>query len=94
MFRFPRLLKWIAAVVILFLLLLTLFRVLFYFYYKPASLSFPADSFLMGFRLDLRVVCVFGLIMLLLCAIPYLNPFRNTRAKKNSGLFFCPSYFW
>ncbi len=81
MFKLPRLLKWTASVVILFFLFLTLFRFCFYLYYKPAHYAFPADAFLMGLRLDLRVVGILGLLMLLLCTIPYINPFTNPKAK-------------
>src|SRR5215203_1942579 len=93
MLKPPRLLKWIASVVILFLLLLTIFRFLFYIYYKPVNYSFPAEAFLMGLRLDLRVVCILGLLMLILCALPFLNPFRNARAKKFWTIFLSVLFF-
>jgi phosphoglycerol transferase MdoB-like AlkP superfamily enzyme len=80
--KFPRLLKWISSVILLFLLLLSSFRLFFYVYYKPHQYSFPGDAFFMGLRLDLRVACVLGLLMLIFCAWPYLNPFKNRNAKK------------
>src|SRR6478672_12230813 len=80
--KLPRLLRWISSVILLFLLLLTCFRLFFYLYYKPHQYSFPADAFLMGLRLDLRVACVLGLLILILCALPFINPFKNRDAKK------------
>jgi glucan phosphoethanolaminetransferase (alkaline phosphatase superfamily) len=87
MIKLPRLLKWTASVVIIFFLLLTIFRFCFYGYYKPNNYAFPADAFLMGLRLDLRVAGILGLLILLLCAIPFLNPFRNAKAKKFWNIF-------
>jgi phosphoglycerol transferase MdoB-like AlkP superfamily enzyme len=36
----------------------------------------------MGLRFDARVVCIIGLAILLLCAIPFLNPFKNFKARR------------
>src|SRR6476661_3712834 len=80
--KLPRLLRWISSVILLFLLLLTFFLLFFYVYYKPHQYPFPVDAFFMGLRLDLRVACVLGLLMLILCAVPFLNPFKNRNAKK------------
>ena len=97
--KLPRLLKWTASVLILFFLLLTIFRLCFYFYYKPAHYGFPAEAFLMGLRLDLRIVGILGLVMLIVCAFPFFNPFRNPKAKKGwtvflSLLFFIVVFFY
>ena len=93
MLKLPRLLKWTASIVVIYFLLLTLFRVAFYFFYKPAGYSFPADAFLMGIRLDLRIVCILGLLMLLICAIPFINPFRNHKAKTFWNIFLSVLFF-
>ncbi|HEU4634330.1 MAG TPA: LTA synthase family protein [Flavisolibacter sp.] len=87
MLKLPRLIKWAASVVILFFLLLTLFRFCFYIYYKPNHYAFPSDAFLMGLRLDLRAAGILGLLLLLLCAFPFLNPFRNAKAKGFWNIF-------
>jgi len=99
MLKLPRLLKWTASVVILFFLLLTIFRVCFYFYYKPHHYAFPGEAFLMGLRLDLRITGIVGLLMLILCAFPFFNPFKNIKAKKGwtiflSLLFFITVFFY
>ncbi|MGN6399451.1 MAG: LTA synthase family protein [Flavisolibacter sp.] len=83
----PRLIRWVSSVVVIFLLLLGFFRLFFYAWYKPAHYSFPADAFVMGLRLDLRVVGILGLLMLLLCAVPFINPFKNYSAKKFWNIF-------
>ena len=80
--RVPRLLRWIFSVVLLLLAVMTIFRFLFYWAYNPAGKAFSGSAFIMGFRFDARWACGPGLAILLLCAIPFLNPFKNTGAKK------------
>lgn len=41
----------------------------------------------MGLRYDARMVSVIGLFIMLLCAIPLLNPFKNYNAKKFWDIF-------
>ena len=91
--KLPRLLKWISSIVILFLFLLTAFRLFFYIYYKPHHYSFPADAFLMGLRLDLRVACIIGLVVLILCSLPFINPFKNRNARKFWTIFLSLLFF-
>lgn len=78
----PRLLKWTATVVVSFLLIMSLFRLGFHLAYGPGGKGFPGDAFLMGLRLDLRVVCILGVVMLLLSAFPSVDPFRREKARK------------
>jgi len=80
MSKIPRLHRWILSVVIVFFILLCIFRLVFYWQYKPAAAAWPGDAFLMGARLDARIAGVLGLSMLLLCAVPFLNPFRRRGA--------------
>ncbi|MFN8306228.1 MAG: LTA synthase family protein [Ferruginibacter sp.] len=79
--RIPRLVRWIVSVVLLFLLLMTLGRFIIFWKFNPPGKAFSGSAFIMGLRFDARVVCVIGLLMLLLCAIPFINPFKNSRAK-------------
>ncbi|HEV7620805.1 MAG TPA: sulfatase-like hydrolase/transferase, partial [Flavisolibacter sp.] len=93
MFNFSRLVKWIASVVFLFLIVLTLFRFIIYFSYKPAAYNFPVSAFLMGLRVDIRSVCILGLFMLLLSCFPLLNPFKNNKARKFWNIFLSLLFF-
>ena len=79
--RIPRLVRWIVSVLLLFLLLMTLGRFIIFWKFNPPGKALSGSAFIMGLRFDARVVCVIGLLMLLLCAIPYINPFKNSRAK-------------
>src|SRR5436189_4199010 len=82
--RIPKLLRWIFSVVFILLIVMTISRLLIYWRFNPPGKAFSGSAFLLGFRYDARVACIIGLIIMLLCAIPALNPFKNYKAK----------YFW
>ena len=83
MSRIPRLPQWILSVVLFFFIMLGIFRLVFYWHYSPTEGVWPGNAFLMGARLDARIVGILGLVMLLLCALPFLNPFR----RKGAAIF-------
>ena len=80
--RIPRLLRWIFSLILVLLMLMTLARFLFYWSYNPPGKAFSGSAFIMGLRYDARVVAVIALAMLILCAIPFLNPFKYAPAKR------------
>ena len=80
--RIPKLLRWIFSVVLILLLVMTISRFVIFWSFNPPGKAFSGSAFIMGFRYDARVVCIIGLAMMLLCTIPFLNPFKNYTAKK------------
>lgn len=80
----PRLIKWIFYLDLFFLLIMTIFRVATWLFFKTDQVSFGASvpSFILGIRYDARIVSIFSLVLLLAGSIPSLNPFRSSRAKK------------
>ncbi len=80
--RIPRLLRWIFSVLLILLLVMTLARFLVFWKFNPPGKAFSGSAFIMGFRFDARVLAIIGLLMLLLCALPFLNPFKNGNARK------------
>ncbi|MBL0057360.1 MAG: sulfatase-like hydrolase/transferase [Chitinophagaceae bacterium] len=80
--RVPRLLKWTFAIMISFLVIMTLSRFIIFWRFNPPGKAFSGSAFIMGLRYDARVIAVLGLVILLLCSIPFINPFRNAGAKK------------
>ena len=80
--RIPKLLRWIFSVVFILLLVMTISRLIIFWKFNPPGKAFSGSAFIMGFRYDARVVCIIGLAIMLLCAIPFLNPFKNFNAKK------------
>lgn len=80
--RGPRLPGWILSVLGIFLAVMTIMRIVFFFSFNPPGKAFSGSSMIMGLRFDLKFICILGLGMLVLCAIPFLNPFKNLKAAK------------
>jgi len=80
--KIPRLLRWIFAVLLVLLGVMTVARFIFFWAYNPPGKGLSGSAFLLGFRYDLRIVCVIALSIMIICAIPYLNPFKRAGAKK------------
>jgi phosphoglycerol transferase MdoB-like AlkP superfamily enzyme len=78
----PKLLRWIFSVTLLFLLTMTIARLIFFWSYNPAGKAFSGSAFILGFRFDARIACIVGLAIMLFTFIPFLNPFKNSSAKK------------
>ena len=78
--RMPRLLRWISAVLLLFLASTTLLRLVFLFSYAAPGKTLLPDALLMGIRFDLKFGCILALFMLLLCAVPAMHPFKKRKA--------------
>jgi phosphoglycerol transferase MdoB-like AlkP superfamily enzyme len=76
------LLKWIILFMFLLLVLMFFYRLLFFYTYSIPGRPLTGSAFLLGLRYDARVVAVIGLAMMLLAVFPFLNPFKNSRAKK------------
>jgi len=85
--RIPKLLRWIFSVVLVLLIVMTISRLIIFWKFNPPGKAFSGSAFIMGARFDARVICIIGLCMMLLCAIPFLNPFRNFKAKKFWNIF-------
>lgn len=85
--RVPRLLRWIFSVVLLLLPAMTMARLVVYWNFNPPGKAFSGSAFILGLRFDARVTAIIGLIMLLLCAIPILNPFKNNHARRFWNIF-------
>lgn len=85
--KIPQLLRWIFSVLFVFLLVMTLYRLIFFFKFNTYKMPFSGKAFLLGLRYDLRFAGGLALFMLLLCAFPFINPFRNHGAKKWWNIF-------
>lgn len=80
--RIPRLLRWIVSVLLLLLLVMTLARFIVFWKFNPPGKAFSGSAFIMGLRFDARVLAIIGLLMLLLCSLSFLNPFKNGNARR------------
>lgn len=80
--RVPRLLRWIVSVLLLLLVVMTLARFIVFWKFNPPGKAFSGSAFIMGLRFDARVLAIIGLLILLLCTFPFLNPFKNGNARR------------
>jgi phosphoglycerol transferase MdoB-like AlkP superfamily enzyme len=82
--KVPKLIRWIFNVGIIFLLWMSILRLIFYiaFNHSGNPLSTLGSSFLLGFRYDLKMVCILLECMLLFGALNISDPFISSRAKK------------
>lgn len=85
----PKNIWWLFSTGFLFLLLMTLLRVVFMMVFSPPSgngnLPMPyGQSLWLGLRYDARMVAVACLLLFLLGLIPALNPFRSTAGKRTA----------
>ncbi|CAN5792244.1 alkaline phosphatase family protein [soil metagenome] len=78
--KIPRLIRWVLSVMLCFLIILTVYRFIFFFHYRGENRPFSGSSFLLGLRFDAKFISMMGLGILLLCAVPFLNPFKNSKA--------------
>ena len=83
-FPVPPLIKWIFFTGLIFILLLTVFRLAFYLYFNKQGYTFSGitDALFLGLRFDLRAVALLLLPILLLGNIPAIHPFRSSTGKK------------
>ncbi len=79
--RVPKLLRWIFSVVLLLLIIMSISRLIIFWRFNPPGKAFSGSAFILGLRYDARIVCIIGLAMMLPCAIPFLNPFKNYKAR-------------
>ncbi len=80
--RIPKLLRWVFTVALCLLLVMTVFRIIFYSSYNPAGKAFSGSAFVLGLRFDARAAAIAALIILALCSLPVLNPFKRNGAVK------------
>ncbi|MBK7122755.1 MAG: LTA synthase family protein [Chitinophagaceae bacterium] len=78
--RIPKLLRWIFSVVFILLAVMTISRLIIYWQFNPPGKAFSGSAFILGLRYDARIACITGLAMMLLCAFPFLDPFKTNKA--------------
>src|SRR6185503_16319778 len=81
-FIHSRLVRWMLVTGCFFLLLLTLFRLVFHLVFSPTGEHNILSAFWMGFRYDARVVCVFLVLVFLAGLLPFFKPFSGSISRK------------
>ncbi len=82
--KIPKLIRWIFWTGIIFLILMSLLRLIFYFSFNHSGNPFEllAASFLLGFRFDLKMVCILLEAMLAIGFLHASDPFRSNAGRK------------
>ena len=80
--------KWVLLNGLLLLLLMTLFRLVFFLVFKNPNKEPVADAFIMGLRFDIRMVAIPSLAIWILSCIPFLNPFKKSGAATFWNVFY------
>jgi len=82
--KIPKLIRWIFWTGIIFLVLMGLLRIIFYFSFSHPSLTSLSlwKTFLLGFRFDLKMVCILLEAMLVLGFLRMVDPFRSSAGRR------------
>jgi phosphoglycerol transferase MdoB-like AlkP superfamily enzyme len=82
--KIPKLIRWIFWTGIIFLFLMSLLRLAFYFSFPHSgeAQGSAGRAFLLGFRFDLKMVCILLEVMLLTGFLNALDPFRSSAGRK------------
>jgi phosphoglycerol transferase MdoB-like AlkP superfamily enzyme len=83
-FHLPKVDKWVIRTGLVFVLLMTLTRVIFYFFFNNQGnpITNLVATFFLGLRFDFRSASLLVLPIFLLARFSPLNPFTSRRAKR------------
>lgn len=90
--KFPQRLKWLFSFLLFLLVLMMLYRLIFFYHYRTGNGPLSGSTLLLGLRYDARVLGVLGLLMLILSSIKKLNPFKNAKAGIAWNVFIVLSF--
>src|SRR5579863_4390268 len=82
--KIPKLTRWIFCTGIIFLLLMTLLRLALFLSFSRQGNDFgdTIPSFILGLRYDLRAVCIFCLLLMIVGSFSALHPFKTRAGRK------------
>ncbi len=78
--KLPKIICFILSVMATLLLCMTLYRLFFFYHYRPQNKAFSGSMMLLGLRYDARVVSVIGLGLYIIFSI--VNPFKTKAAQR------------
>lgn len=84
--KVPRYIRWITLTGSIFLLIMTVLRLALVIFFKPpagANLHL-FNAFVLGLRYDVRIICIFCLLLFILGTIPALHPLDKKWGKRLS----------
>jgi hypothetical protein len=86
MIKVPKLIRWIFATGIIFLLLMFLLRIALFLVFSSQGNSFSGvfPSFILGLRYDIQIICIVLVLLLLAGSLPFLHPFETNRGRQTA----------
>jgi phosphoglycerol transferase MdoB-like AlkP superfamily enzyme len=78
--KIPKTIRLAFSIMTILLLCMTLYRLFFFFHYRPDGKAFSGSMMLMGLRFDLRIVSAIGLGMFIISS--FISPFKSKKAKQ------------
>lgn len=84
--KVPRYIRWITLTGSIFLLIMTVLRLALVIFFKPpagANLHL-FNAFVLGLRYDVRIICIFCLLLFILGTVPALHPLDKKWGKRLS----------
>jgi phosphoglycerol transferase MdoB-like AlkP superfamily enzyme len=78
--KIPKTIRLAFSIMVILLLCMTLYRLFFFFHYRPDGKAFSGSMMLMGLRFDVRIGSAIGLGMFIISS--FINPFNNKKAKQ------------
>ncbi len=84
--KIPRYIQWLSLTGVVFLLLMTLLRIVLVYVFRTPYTKTVAlwDAYLLGARFDLRMVCIACLVLFIIGTIPPLHPLQKKWGKRVS----------
>lgn len=80
--RFPIMLRWLAAVMAIWLVLMTAYRLYFHAQFHPTGKPLSGSALWLGFRFDLKFTAIIGLVLLTLLSFRRIQPFRYYNQRR------------
>ncbi|MGE5109109.1 MAG: hypothetical protein ACM3H8_16345, partial [Sphingobacteriales bacterium] len=89
MIKFPRIIKWVLYLFVMLVLLMSLLRVVFFYYFNPQHLSLLSntDALWMGLRFDARIAAIILLPLLILGSIEFKKKFSEFSLVRKTYTF-------
>ena len=89
--KIPKSVRLAISISVGLLLCMTMYRLFFFYHFRPQEKPFSGSMMIMGLRYDLRVVAAIAMLVFILSSI--INPFKNKRAKKGLLAFLSIIFF-
>lgn len=89
MIKIPRIIKWVSLLFLLLIVLMSVLRMVFFYYFNPQHLSLLSntDALWMGLRFDTRIAAIILLPLLILGSIEFKKKFTEFSAARKIFTF-------